>query len=84
MKLYFTFYQKQVVWPPEINNIFEWDSDFVFKGAIGGFGGWVLSGFGGGGTCRSVFASVFLIIFVLYLNDIPSEAFSSTPSILSL
>ena len=57
------------------------------RGVRGGRGSWdppVVSGgcgahFGCAGLC-----GVFPTIFVLYLNDLPSEALSSTSSVLSL
>ena len=52
----------------------------VFKGSIlgcGGCGSLDPSGFGGGSSSHAGLASVFTIIFVLYLNDLPSEALSS-------
>ena len=65
----------------------------TFKPAIGGCGGlsgrggWNPFGFGGGyvgrGSCGGL-PSVFPTAFVLYLNDFPSEALSTTSSILSL
>ena len=47
-------------------------------GGCGGRGGWVLSRFCGGcGGCYGLF-DVFPTIFVLYLNDLSSEALSLT------
>ena len=49
-------------------------------GGHGGRGGWDLSGFGVGcGGCSGLFglSSVFHTIFVLYLNDLPSETLPS-------
>ena len=52
----------------------------VFKGDIGGCGccgGLDPSGFGGASSSHAGLASIFTIIFVLYLNDLPSEALLS-------
>ena len=60
---------------------------FVFKGGIGGCVGcgvWFQSWFGSGCACRAALASVFPIIFVLYLDDLLSEASLSTSPISSL
>ena len=49
-----------------------------------GCGGWIPSGvYGGSGGCGGLFGA-FPTIFVLYLNDLPSKALSSTSSVLSL
>ena len=49
-----------------------------------GRGGWVPSKFCDAGGGHGDLSGVFLSIFVLYLNDLPSEALSSTSSISSL
>ena len=59
----------------------------AFKGGTGGHGGcdgWVPSGFYGSFDSRSGLSGDFPTIFVLYLNDLPSESLSLTPSISSL
>ena len=51
----------------------------TFKVGTAGCGGhcvWVPSGFCGSHGCRSGLFGVFPTIFVLYLNDLPSEALS--------
>ena len=45
---------------------------------------WVPSGFCGGCGSRGGLSGVFSTIFVIYLNDLPSQALSSTSSIWSL
>ena len=56
----------------------------VGAASCGGCSGWDPSRFGTGcSDCSDVFR-VFSAIFVLYLNDLPSEALSSTSSISSL
>ena len=49
-----------------------------------GCGVWFQSWFGSGCACRAGLASVFPIIFVLYLDDLLSEASLSTSPISSL
>ena len=59
----------------------------VFKEGIGGCpgcGGWFPSWSGCGHAGRAGLTSVFIIIFVLYLNDLPSEGLLSTSLIPSL
>ena len=53
-------------------------------GDCGGYTAWVSSGFCGGCGGRLGIYGVFPTIFVLYLNDLLSEALSSTSSISSL
>ena len=59
----------------------------AFKAGTGGcgvFGGWVPFGFFGGfGGCSGLL-DVFLDYFVIYVNDLPSEALSLITSISSL
>ena len=49
--------------------------------SCGDWGGWVPSGFCGGCGGHGRILCVFSIIFVSYLNDLSSEALSSTSSI---
>ena len=44
-------------------------------GGCGSWGGWILSEFFGDCCGRSGLSGVFPPIFVLHLNDLPSEAF---------
>ena len=56
----------------------------VGTGGHGGCDSWVPSGFYGSLGSRSGLSGGFPTIFVLYLNDLPSESLSLTPSISSL
>ena len=84
IKLNFTVSQKLIKRFPKITKIIELNCDF-FKGGIGGccgHGGWAPCRFGGGCAGCDGGTGVFPIIFVLYSNDLPSEA--STLSVSSL